>query len=108
MLLIVSRYFTPKGYSGITIFPFVFIREKLQRNNQVLMNHERIHIRQQAELAVVPFFIWYGLEFLIRWIQTGNKAYAYRNISFEREAYAKEGDITYLKKRPIWKFLRYL
>lgn len=51
-----------RGYAGITIFPFIFVK---RLNNVKLINHEKIHIRQQLELLVIPFFIIYGIEWLI-------------------------------------------
>ncbi len=72
------------------------------------MNHERIHLRQQIELLVVPFYVWYGLEFLLRLLQYRNRRKAYYNISFEREAYGNEKDLNYLKQRSFWNFLKYL
>ena len=72
------------------------------------MNHERIHLKQQFELLIIPFFIWYGLEFLVRLLQYRNRRDAYLNISFEREAYQNEFDLEYLKKRHFWSFLKYL
>ena len=108
MFLIVSRLFTPKGYSGITVFPFIILRRKEDALDNILINHEKIHIRQQIELLLAPFFVWYVLEFLLRLVQYRNFASAYRNISFEREAYANDKDLRYLKKRVIWRFLKYL
>ena len=108
MLLIVSKYLIPKGYRGLTLFPFVIIRDFLDKENKVLLNHEKIHIRQQLELLIVPFFVLYFLEFLLRLIQFRDRNKAYRNISFEREAYANEKDLHYLKKRPFWKFRNYI
>ena len=107
MFLIVSKYLIPKGFSGLTVFPFVFLREKQHAEDLVTLNHERIHIRQQLEMLVLPFFVWYGVEFFFRLVQYRNRRQAYYNISFEREAYANEKDLDYLKKRPFWKFLRY-
>ena len=60
------------------------------------MNHERIHLRQQIELVVIPFYIWYSLEYFFRWIHYRNKRQAYLNISFEREAYKKKKDLKYI------------
>ena len=105
MIVLVLKYLTPKGFRGITLFPFVLLVNKKDRGDAVLMNHERIHIRQQLELLVLPFFIWYGVEFLFRWMQYKNRHLAYRNICFEREAYANEKDLCYLKQRSFWKFL---
>lgn len=108
MFLIVSKYLIPKGYRGMTVFPFVILRDREAIDMLVLINHERIHIRQQLELLIVPFFIWYFMEYLFRLVQYRDRHLAYRNICFEREAYANEKDLNYLKKRPFWKFLNYL
>ncbi len=108
MFIIVFKYLLPKGYRGITLFPFIFLLRKEDKRNPELVNHERIHIRQQLELLVLPFFIWYIIEFLIRLLQFKNRREAYLNISFEREAYKNEKDLDYLKKRPFWFFLKFI
>ncbi|WP_219634567.1 hypothetical protein, partial [Flavobacterium chungangense] len=76
--------------------------------NVVFLNHEKIHLRQQIEMLILPFFIWYILEFFIRFIQYKNRDLAYRNISFEREAYIKETDLNYLRNRSFFQFLHYM
>lgn len=108
MILIVSKYLIPKGFRGLTIFPFIIVKDKEEKDFLSLLLHEKIHIRQQLELLVLPFLIWYAIAFLFRWVQFKNKKEAYRNISFEREAYANEKDLNYLKSRPFWAFLNYL
>ena len=108
MFLIVSKYLIPKGFRGLTLFPFVIIRDFLDKENKVLLNHEKIHIRQQLELLVLPFFLLYFLEYLARLVQFRDRNKAYRNISFEREAYANEADFNYLKNRSFWKFIKYI
>ncbi len=108
MIVLVLKYLTPKGFRGITVFPFVFIVRKEDKKDMIFLNHEKIHIRQQLELVLLPFFIWYGIEFLIRWWQYRNRHTAYRNICFEREAYANETNPDYLSKRPFWYFIHYL
>ncbi len=107
-MIYISKYIVPKGYSGITFFPFVFLKRKSLKKNATLINHERIHLKQQLELLILPFFVWYLVEYLVRLIQYKNWNRAYRNISFEREAYAKEKDLNYLKSRSFWFFLNYL
>jgi hypothetical protein len=108
MFLIATKYLIPKGYRGLALFPFVFVKYALDKKNEVFLNHERIHLRQQLELLVIPFFIWYFLEFLVRFLQFKNWDLAYRNISFEREAYANEKDLDYLKRRSFWGFLKWI
>jgi len=55
----------------------------------------------------LPFFIIYLTEFLLGYFKYKNWHLAYRNISFEREAYANEKDLCYLKQRSFWRFLKY-
>lgn len=95
---------------GIALFPFVILREKYRdskedywrtRNLQVI-NHESIHFQQALELLVIPFYILYVLEWFVKLFIYRSKAY--ENISFEREAYAHDGDLNYLshRKRYNW------
>ncbi|NNT71998.1 hypothetical protein HKT18_07200 [Flavobacterium sp. IMCC34852] len=108
MILIVSKYLIPKGYRGLTVFPFVVLKSNQNKSDSVLINHEKIHLRQQLELLILPFFIWYGIEFLVRWLKCQDRNLAYRKISFEQEAYANEKDLHYLKQRSFGMFLKYL
>jgi hypothetical protein len=108
MFVIVVKYLIPKGFRGLTVFPFVFIKYAFDSENKVLLNHEKIHIRQQMELLVLPFFLWYFVEYAVRLLQYKNANFAYRNISFEREAYDNELDVDYLKRRTFFSFLNYL
>ncbi|MBL0014236.1 MAG: hypothetical protein IPP30_11225 [Flavobacterium sp.] len=106
-MLIVSKYLVPKGFRGMTVFPFVFVSDGNASQDLVLMNHELIHLRQQLELLVLPFFVIYGLDYLVKLIRYRNKDVAYRNVVFEREAYQNENDLEYLKSRSFWKFMQY-
>ena len=108
MILIVFKYLTPRGFRGLTFYPFVFLADKDDKLNEVFINHEKIHIRQQLELLILPFYLWYFTEYLIRLLQFRNRKKAYYAISFEREAYANEKDLEYLKSRSFWRFLRYV
>ncbi|QIE60272.1 hypothetical protein G5B37_12080 [Rasiella rasia] len=108
MIVVVNRFLLRKGFNGITLWPFVVLRKREMMNDCRLLNHERIHLRQQAELLVVFFYIWYGAEFLLRWFQYKNRYEAYRNISFEREAYTNEKDLHYCKQRSFWGFLEFV
>jgi hypothetical protein len=107
MILIVSKYLIPKGFRGMSMFPFVLVRDRNADDYLVLMNHERIHLRQQLELLVLPFFVLYGLDYLVNLIVYRDRRKAYLNIVFEREAYENEKDLEYLKSRSFWRFLKY-
>ena len=108
MFVIVVSWLFAKNFRGLAIYPFIFLREKALKENQKIINHEKIHLRQQIEMLWIFFFLWYGIEFFVRWIQFKDPLTAYFNISFEREAYANEILPDYLKKRKIWAFTKYL
>ncbi len=91
---------------GLTVFPFMFLKHKTLKGNRVLINHEKIHLRQQLELLIIPFFMIYILEYVVRLIQYRNRQLAYRNISFECEAYINEKDLDYLKKEVFLEFYK--
>ncbi len=87
----------------MAVFPLIFIKEELSENRKkLLLNHERIHIRQQVELLVLPFYLFYIFNYLFNLIRYANHDKAYRNIIFEKEAFANEGNMDYLRKRKIW------
>lgn len=108
MFLIVAKYLIPKGYRGMTVFPFVILKYDGDKGNPIFINHEKIHLRQQVELLIFPFYFFYFSEYIIRLIQYKNKDLAYRNISFEREAYSNETNLNYLKNRRLFGFLNYI
>ena len=108
MIVVVFKFLTTRGIRGLTLFPFIFIGDKVDVLDKVLLNHEKIHIRQQLEMLVLPFYIWYFLEFIYRWIKFNDWNKAYRNISFEREAYNNEKNFDYLKTRSYWIFWKYV
>ncbi len=91
---------------GITLYPFVIVSEK--EPDSVLINHERIHLRQQLEMLIVFFYLWYLTEWFIHFLQVRNFWLAYRMISFEKEAYDNENDRNYLHTRRFWAFLKWL
>ena len=93
--------------SAVTVFPFIFVRNKVMSKDEHLINHERIHLVQALELLVLPFYLLYCIEFLIRLVYYRKVEDAYLNISFEREAYAQQSDLYYLRTRKIWNFRRY-
>ncbi|PIV94487.1 MAG: hypothetical protein COZ17_07275 [Flavobacteriaceae bacterium CG_4_10_14_3_um_filter_33_47] len=107
-MILCYKYLVPKGYIGLTIFPFIFLKDKKFKTHIELINHEKIHIKQQLEFLILPFFVWYGIEFLVRFYQYKSWHLAYINISFEREAFANECKVNYLNERRFWQFLKYL
>ena len=92
---------------GITLWPWIIIRPN-HRNMMKLINHESIHIKQQEELLVIPFYLLYVLEWIIKLFVYGGPRGAYRNLSFEREANKFESDYTYIRTRNFWAWTKYI
>lgn len=99
--------FSKLHVNGITLFPFVFMKHKGLIADKVFVNHERIHIRQQAELLVLPFYVLYLLFYCVNLLRYRNHHSAYRNIVFEREAYSEDGNENYLNQRKWYAWIKY-
>ena len=106
-MIVYSSFLVRKGYSAFAFWPLIIIKDK-SKFNSTLFNHERIHLRQQIELLVLPFYLIYFSEYLIRRMQYDSWREAYESISFEREAFAHEKEVDYLKSRKIWAWTSYL
>lgn len=108
MKIIYNSILPPKGYAAINICGLVFARNKNKPLSETIKCHETIHTAQGKELLWLFFYLWYGIEWVIRLIQYKDRKKAYRNISFEREAYANDTDNTYLERRKLYAFIGYL
>lgn len=107
MIIIRNNIIPFQGYKAITIWPFIFVRRSAWYSNDT-DRHERIHGRQQLEMLLLLFYLWYGVEYIIRLAIMRDTKQAYRSISFEQEAYANERDEQYLKHRRPYAWLMYL
>lgn len=113
------------GYSTIMLFGFVLT--KLNELKPSTLRHENIHRRQYLECTVIAlpialllgwlvswwflllipvfYYLTYVGEWLIRLFMPGN---AYRNISFEKEAYQNQNYPGYLDGRRRMEWVRYI
>lgn len=131
MIKIYSNIIPPSGFIAMTVYPFLFIRKKMACFfDEKDERHENIHGMQQLEMLVVGilslcflaffgcgwwsflalpiFFWWYYIEMGIRYILYGNRKLAYKNISFEQEAFLNESDVVYLSHRKPFDWLSFL
>lgn len=108
MKIIYNKYLPPKGYVAINLFGVIFARSKYKPLRERSARHEAIHTKQIIELCGVFFYLWYGLEWLVRLAQYRDRSKAYRNISFEREAYANDLQSKYLSTRKPYAWVKYL
>ena len=107
MIIVCQKLLKNTKINGITLFPFILLKKSEFKEDKIMINHEKIHLRQQIELLVIFFYFWYVIEYYYWYIKLKNKHLAYRNISFEREAYAMEEDLNYLETRKFWSFWKY-
>lgn len=91
--------------NAMALFPFILLKNRNQKTDEILINHEKIHLRQQLELLILPFYVFYVLNYLINLLRYKNHYLAYFHISFEREAYQFEKDLNYLSKRKWFTWL---
>ncbi len=106
-MILINRSIFHKNYVGLSLWPFIILKEAHLKSDPILINHERIHLRQQRELFLLPFYLLYFTEWMVRSIYYRDRYKAYRNLSFEREAYGNEGNLLYLKQRKPFSFFNY-
>jgi hypothetical protein len=108
------------GYLALTFFCFILYREEYSKYLEsniykdyilTMINHENIHIEQikdfgllfkwckplQIIIGGILFYLIYLFEWIIRLFVNG-PSNAYKNISFEKEAYSHELDYEYIQK----------
>ena len=104
MKIIRNRVIPFPGYKAINRFGVLFVRGNAQVDEKTI-RHESIHTAQMQEMLYIFFYLWYVMEWIVRLFMKGN---AYRNISFEREAYENEKDVDYLSSRTWFAWIEYL
>lgn len=104
MKIIYNNIIPFPGYKAINLFGLLFVRKGAVMSEKDI-NHESIHTAQMKEMLYIFFYIWYIIEWVIRLFKKGN---AYRNISFEQEAYSNENNLEYLKDRKHYAWFKYI
>ncbi len=107
-MILVFKHFFYKNYVGLSLWPFIFLKNDELKEDIILINHEKIHLAQQKELLIILFYFFYLTEWILRSMYYLNTYKAYQNLSFEREAYLNEKDLDYIRKRSAFSFIKYL
>lgn len=105
MYIIRNRWFPFGKFVAINICGVIFTKANL---GKTLQYHEYIHTIQQRELLYVFFYAVYLLEWALRLLVTHDAQKAYRNISFEHEAYANQHNFKYHHHRPFCAWTHYV
>ena len=118
MKIIYNKFLPVKGFLAINLFGVLFVRDESSKKKPLstkTLTHESIHTAQMKDfcpflpIGGLVFYIVYVLEWIVRLFQFGVKRYAaYRQISFEKEAYTNENSQTYLKQRKRFAWVNYL
>ena len=105
MKIIQNKLIPFKGYKYINLFGLLFTRDK-SKITDIEYNHEKIHLKQMQEMLWLPFYIWYGVEYLV--ITVARQGDRYHDISFEEEAYNNETNLNYCSDRKHFAWLKYI
>lgn len=116
----------------ITIGPFVFTKLSKEQIPQEVRNHECTHVRQWTEVtllvglslliavlvghvsawwllvAPVVYYLWYGVEYVVRLCIFHEGRLAYKAVSFEQEAYANEHNANYNENASYFSWVKCL
>ena len=131
MVIYRNKYIPFQGFRAINLFGILFVRGNAKIDD-VSINHESVHSRQYVEvgilslilllplvfnglwwlwliLSVFAFYILYVIEWSVKlFVYKFDKRKAYRNVSFEREAYNNEKDLSYLDNRKLFAWIKYI
>lgn len=110
MKVIKNRFIPVKGFKAMFFFGILFVRSDNRKPlSYVDLNHESIHAKQCKEMFGVFFYLWYIVEYIIRIPMYDFDTHkAYRNISFEREAYGNQENMDYTTERRHFAWLEYI
>lgn len=129
MITVYNNIIPFKGYTAMTIWPFLFVRKPVKITDRQL-RHELTHAYQQREVFFMAvglmaisliigcgwwsllwfplFYWWYLIEWLVRLCIYKNAKKAYKNVAFEREAKSNENKINYNKERCSFAWVGYI
>jgi hypothetical protein len=131
MIIYRNKHIPVQDFKAFFFCGILFVRGN-DKIDDVRMNHELVHSRQYVEvgilslilllplvftglwwlwliLSVFAFYILYVIEWFVKFIiYKLNTRKAYRNTSFEREAYNNEKDLKYLDNRKRFAWIKYL
>lgn len=128
-MVIRNKYLPFGDFKVMNILGFLFVREEVEVSPTILL-HEAIHTRQQYEIMVASaiLFLWvvntyswwcylliifampmmlYVLAWLVALVLPPYNS-AYKDMPFEREAYANQHYPNYLDSRPWFAWVRYV
>ncbi len=108
MKIVYCSWFPFKGYKAITLLHWIVVRnDQRARFTSTDYNHECIHYEQEKELWFIGFYLLYIIDFVLAMLYFWNWRKAYRNVTFEREAYDRQHDMQYIQHRKRFAWSKY-
>lgn len=104
MKVIYNNIIPFRGFTAMNLFGLIFARKECEPLSKQTLKHEAIHTEQMKELLYIGFYLWYVVEWLVKLFIYGKEAY--RNVSFEREAYQYAGYEGYLSIRKRYRWIQ--
>ena len=90
------------GVAAITVGSRIYLDPSFadlsQDRARAILHHEATHVNQYRRHGFVPFLVRYVVEYLRNRIAGMSASEAYREISFEKEAFAEERIIEGLER----------
>ena len=107
MKIIRNKYIPFGGFRAINLFGVLFVKGNV---SDITINHEAIHSAQMREMWYIGFYLWYVIEWIVRVLITKDRFShrAYRNISFEKEAYVNQDNYGYVDARKSYSWVKYI
>jgi hypothetical protein len=89
----------------ICLWPWCMIYNE-KKHSDLLLNRYLIFLEQKKELLFIGFYIWFVIEFLLRFAMTWNIRESYKKISFVLEADFGEPNLAYTIDRHHYDWAR--
>ena len=131
MIIYRNKHIPVQGFKAFFFCGILFVRGNAKIDD-VTMNHESVHSNQWIECGIVAlivlaplifiglwwlwlissvfaFYILYVVEWFVKFIiYKLNTHKAYKNTSFEKEAFSNEDDVLYLENRKRFAWIKYI
>lgn len=129
-MIVIKNKSIPFGtYTTMNLFGIVFTKVEM---TEKIKNHERIHTVQMLEMAAVvaviilafvlladisawwlliscpTYYVWYVFEYMWISVMHDKQVCAYKDISFEEEAYYNDDNLNYISSRKPFAWTKYL
>ena len=108
-----SKIIPFKGYYAIQLFGTIYIREEYKSLpvRESTITHETLHLKQALDFGIgkfgfIIFYLFYGLEWILKLPMYLFGKNPYRELSFEKEAYDNQYNPDYPNTRKRWAWIK--